>query len=212
MEIIDLSHTLYSSMPVYPNTAEAEIEALNTIANDGFNEKYLKFGSHTGTHIDCPAHFFEQAYTTDTMPLEQFYGKGLVIDCRTNDSPKIESKMVASYRKYLKNTDFVLFLTDWSKYWGTEKYFGNFPTPTNDVIEELLEAKIKGIGIDSISIDPMNDTVFQNHTLLLSCNTLIIENLTNLHELLDRNFIFSCFPLKIVNGDGSPVRAVGIVE
>lgn len=39
---------------------------------------------------------------------------------------------------------------------------------------------------------------------------VITENLTCLGELPPEGFIFACLPLKIMDGDGSPVRAVGI--
>ena len=41
---------------------------------------------------------------------------------------------------------------------------------------------------------------------------IIIENLTGLEQLMNKEFWFSCFPLKIEEGDGSPVRACAITE
>ena len=51
-----------------------------------------------------------------------------------------------------------------------------------------------------------------NHKTFLSANMIIIENLTGLEQLMDKKFWFSCFPLKIEEGDGSPVRACAIIE
>ena len=39
-----------------------------------------------------------------------------------------------------------------------------------------------------------------------------IENLANLDQCGAELFMFSCFPLKLENGDGSPVRAVAWFE
>ena len=38
--------------------------------------------SHTGTHMDPPAHLYEGRTTLDQFPAEQFTGRALVIDCR----------------------------------------------------------------------------------------------------------------------------------
>jgi len=41
---------------------------------------------------------------------------------------------------------------------------------------------------------------------------VVIENLTSLDALGGRAFLFSCLPLNIVTGDGSPVRAVAQIN
>lgn len=212
MEIVDLSHTLLTSMPVYPGTETVKVNTVNTVEKNGFNEKSISMTSHTGTHVDCPSHFYQHTLTTDVTPLEQFFGNGIVIDCRNINNSKIGWNVFAPYNKHLADKDFVLFLTGWDKHWGTKEYLHNFPTPTNEIITELIEAGIKGVGIDTISIDPVADKVFQNHKQLLSTNTVIVENLTNLNLLLKKSFEFACFPLKIKDGDGSPIRAVGITR
>jgi kynurenine formamidase len=40
---------------------------------------------------------------------------------------------------------------------------------------------------------------------------VIVENLRNLSALPETSFLFSCLPLRIDGGDGSPVRAVGLL-
>jgi kynurenine formamidase len=51
-----------------------------------------------------------------------------------------------------------------------------------------------------------------NHHILLGSEIILIENLTNLDVLPDGIFMFQCLPLKIEHADGSPVRAIAIVE
>jgi kynurenine formamidase len=70
---------------------------------------------------------------------------------------------------------------------------------------------LKGTGVDAPSFDPVDSVKLSVHKALLSKGIVLIENLTNLDALPDKGFIFCCFPLKIKGGDGSPVRAVGIV-
>jgi kynurenine formamidase len=67
------------------------------------------------------------------------------------------------------------------------------------------------MGIDGPSFDVVESHDYPVHKLFMSHGILLIENLTNLELLLNRDFLFSCYPLKIKEGDGSPVRAVGVV-
>ncbi len=82
MKVLDLTHTIRAEMPVYPGTEPPELTAANTYAADGFQETLLRMYSHTGTHIDPPAHLFAGARTLDRYPAAQFLRRALVIDCR----------------------------------------------------------------------------------------------------------------------------------
>ena len=81
MKIIDLTHTISEDMPVYPGTEPPMLKPANTYEKDGFRETLFSLYSHTGTHVDPPAHLFADRTTLDALPIEQFAGKALVIDC-----------------------------------------------------------------------------------------------------------------------------------
>ena len=82
MRVIDLTHTIREKMPVYPGTEPPVLAPANSYERDGFKETKLTFFSHTGTHMDPPAHLFPGRTTLDQFPPEQFIGRALVIDCR----------------------------------------------------------------------------------------------------------------------------------
>ncbi|TVM02787.1 MAG: hydrolase, partial [Candidatus Brocadia sp. WS118] len=68
----------------------------------------------------------------------------------------------------------------------------------------------KGIGFDTIGLDPIAAAELPRHKRLFMENEIVnIVNLTNLDRFGDGLFYFSCFPLKIEDADGSPIRAVG---
>jgi len=52
------------------------------VAEDGYAEKQLHLHSHTGTHVDSPAHMIRDGMTLDQMPLDRFMGQALLLDCR----------------------------------------------------------------------------------------------------------------------------------
>lgn len=80
MRVIDLTHTIKENMPVYPGTGTPKLETANTYEENGFRETLVSFYSHTGTHMDPPAHLFAGRTTLDAFPASQFLGRALVID------------------------------------------------------------------------------------------------------------------------------------
>ncbi|MBN1159065.1 MAG: cyclase family protein [Bacteroidales bacterium] len=210
--VIDLSHTLENDMPVYPGSDTPKIEQITSVATHGYAEIRLNMLTHTGTHIDFPAHLIEKGFTVDSAPSGRFYGAGFVIDCRMGKSGKIiRRSFLYQYERKLREADFVLFCTGWSQLWNTPKYNEYFPMLDEEAARYLTTLDLKGVGFDTPSADPVGSKDLTVHHILLGNNIFLIENLTNLGLLVDKSFHFACFPLKIKNGDGSPVRAVGIV-
>ena len=82
MKVIDRTHTIREDMPVYPGTETPELSLASSYEKDGFKETLLHMYSHTGTHMDPPAHLYEGRTTLDQFPADQFVGQALVIDCR----------------------------------------------------------------------------------------------------------------------------------
>ena len=81
MQVIDLTQTIGETMPVYPGTEQPRLTPTNTIEKDGFRETLLRMYSHTGTHMDAPAHILPGAPTLDVLPAEKFTGRACVVDC-----------------------------------------------------------------------------------------------------------------------------------
>ena len=75
----------------------------------------------------------------------------------------------------------------------------------------MSEFARKGIGIDAISIDPIDSRDLPVHKLLLGAGLIVVENLTGL-EVLPQSFDFMALPLKIAEADGSPVRAAALLK
>ena len=113
---------------------------------------------------------------------------------------------------FIRNSEFLLLHTGWSRFWGTKNYFAGYPVLSAEAALWLDSFELKGLGLDTISADEADSHDFPNHNILLGSDSIIIENLMNLDVLPGKHFMFSCFPLKIDQADGSPVRAVAIIE
>lgn len=214
MKVIDLTHTIEENMPVYPGTDTPKLIAANSYEKDGFKETLLQMYSHTGTHMDPPAHLFAGRTTLDQFPPEQFIGKALVIEC--SDLPEgssITMDYINRCKEKAGEADFLLFHLGWDKRWGTDAYFGDYPCIDDEVMDYILAGQFKGIGFDVIGLDPIEDANLTRHKKLFAkCDIVNIENLKNLEQCGSELFWFSCFPMKLSNCDGSPVRAVAWFE
>lgn len=214
MKVIDLTHTIRPDMPVYPGTEPPRFTPANTYEKDGFKETLLQMFTHTGTHMDPPAHLFAGRTTLDQFPASQFIGKALVIDCRAlREGEAITMAQLLPYGEKAAQADFLLFNLGWDKRWGTESYFGDYPCLDDAVMDLILAGDYKGIGFDVIGLDPIADENLTRHRRLFAEKDIVnIENLRNLDQCGGELFSFSCFPLRLENCDGSPVRAVAWFE
>ena len=139
MKIIDLTQTISEGMPVYPGTEPPKLTIANTHEKDGFRETLISFYSHTGTHMDAPFHIFADRTRLDELPVEQFVGKALVIDCRdAGEGGTIGMEYID--KALADEAEFLLFHTGWDENWGTEKYFGEYPVLSMEVCRYLLDS------------------------------------------------------------------------
>lgn len=221
MKIIDLTHIITEDMPMYPGTGAPSLRTAYSHVEHGFKETLISLYSHTGTHLDAPAHLYADGLTLDEFPVEQFAGKALVVDCRgLKQGENISMRLLEEKGSILNEADFVLFLTGHSLLWGYSDYFKHFPTMSQEVIEWVNSRKLKGIGIDAPSFDPVTvDDLEQaandlhNHRSILKTNhTLLLENLCRLEDVGNGLFTLCALPLKTLDSDGSPARVIAIIN
>ena len=210
MRVIDLTHFISEDMPVYPGTEGPKLTPANTYEKDGFKETLMAMYTHTGTHMDPPAHLFAGRTTLDQFPVDQFIGRALVIDCTAlKDGERVPLELITRYGCKADEAEFLLFRFGWDKHWGTPAYFGNYPCLSDEAVDYIIHTRKKGVGLDVIGIDPIDDIHLTIHRKLFAENEIVvIENLMNLDQVGDDLFWFMALPLKHVDADGSPIRAI----
>ncbi|WP_318503105.1 cyclase family protein [Bacillus sp. T3] len=214
MKVIDLTHTISEKMPVYPGDDNPKLETTCSYDEHGFKGTLLTLFSHSGTHMDAPSHVFANRTTLDEFPVDQFIGKGIVIDCSDlGEGQKITMKYIEGVKGRVEQAEFILFYTGWDQYWGTDTYFGEYPTITEEVADYLIRSKKKGVGLDVMGIDAISDENLTIHRrIFVETDIVVIENLKGLGEVGTELFTFCAFPIKYENSDGAPVRAVALLE
>lgn len=211
MRIVDLSHPVSPEMPLWPGTPRPEFADLCTVGRDGFGERWLQLSSHTGTHIDAPAHLFEGAATLDQLDARRFVGKAMLLDFTDSRHETISLDELVGFRTQIGQAEFLLLHTGWSRFWGSDAYNRGYPVLAEDAAEWLCGMGMKGIGIDAPSFDAADSRELPVHRCLLGAGLILIENLTALESLGDSDFLLSALPLPISGAEACPVRAVAVI-
>ena len=209
MTFFDLTHLMFSGMPVYPGKKPAGIQPSATLSRDGYREKHISIDGHTGTHMDAPAHMLPNGNTLDQYQISKFCGTAIILPVQEE---QISLEFLASREEDLKRVDFVLFNSGWSKYWGKPEYLQKFPTLTIPAAQFLTRFSLKRVGMDMISADPIDSTDFPIHHILFESDMVILENLKFPEKMPLGTGILHAYPLNLADADGSPIRAVLSIE
>ena len=202
--IVDLTLTAYHGMrgvQIHPHTR---------IAKEGFNTTNLTLYSHAGTHMDAPRHFLDDGYTIDALDLQRCVGPAHVLDLSHKaPSSLITVEDLAPYRALIWPRVRLLLRTDWDLHAEEPDYRTSFPRISVPLAEWLVAQQVWLIGLEMPSVASLQDleelTVV--HQTLLRGEVVIVECLAHLRDLPPQ-VTFIALPLKIEQGDGSPVRAI----
>lgn len=201
MKLIDLSHEISDNMPVYPGDPKTDLLQIKQLSEDEYNNFKLDIGMHSGTHIDSPMHLTDSKEYISELPLEPFIAEGCLLDVR--DQATI--RMKAEYDTLVNENSIVLLYTGFDAHYGTKEYYENSPCIDVELCRFLIDKNVKMVGMDTPSPDRYP---FEIHKMLLKNSIFILENLTNLDQLLNADrFEVIAFPLKI-KADSSMTRAV----
>jgi len=201
MQIIDLTHPMGHQMPVLPGDTMVELKISNQIVNDGYTNYQLTTGMHTGTHIDGPLHMISNQPQLSGFSVDCFIGPGILLDVKHQPLDQI----MAHCLQYNLTGYIAIIHTGFSDFFNEHQYFKDYPVIDPILLDYLIEQKVKMIGIDTPSPDY---PPYLYHKRILGAHILIIENLTNLKNLIGLSeFEIIALPLKI-QADSSPARVV----
>jgi kynurenine formamidase len=228
----DLSRPIETGMPTYPGDPEVTLAPDATHAADGYATSELRTGTHAGTHVDAPRHTLPDGATVDEADPGRFAFDARLVDLRPleprepiaaealsaalGDEPEADRGESA--------VDLLVCRTGWAARWGTDRY-RDHPYLTATAARRLRDRGV-GVGLDAFGPDPTpagpsvegaaadgsnpsdaEPTGTPAHDVFLTADLPIVENLCGLDGVPTR-FRLYAFPLRLRDGDGSPVRAV----
>lgn len=210
MRLIDLSHTITTGMAQWPGDEQPlRIHRRSEHGEDSHMSSALEMGCHVGTHIDAPLHFLAGRPGLDRLPVDRFAGRAVCIRLPDATGPgPLGAEILRGHD--LDGVDFVLLSTGWAGRWGTPEYYRHWPWLGEDLARALADASLKGVGLDTPSLDPFDGHAA--HDICAAADMVNIENLAGLEALPEGPFLLLALPLKLEATEASPVRAVAVVE
>ncbi|MEO3999505.1 cyclase family protein [Mesorhizobium sp. CAU 1732] len=216
------------------DTPKIEIHKISAYDDKGpfWAWNWLKLGEHSGTHFDAPQHWItgkdHADGGTDTIPVSNFVAPVNVIDCSKEAAGDPDFLLTADAVRAWEGEhgaigkgEWVVMRTDWDRRNHSQDEFLNAdeagphsPGPTVDCIEYILERGAIGWGTQCIGTDAGAaggmEPPFPAHNLMHKANRYGLASLCNLDRLPAKGAILIVAPLKIVDGTGSPVRALAL--
>jgi kynurenine formamidase len=251
LKIIDLSVPLDNKIKepfppeiTYENHAQGAKQAAEVLGleasdfpnSEAWAVETVTLTTHTGTHVDAPWHYAPKtagntSRTIDELPLEWFYGNGVLFDF--TDKAVGYEVQVADIEEKLKEMDYtlnpfdiVLIRSDADKKLYDENYAGSHVGVSADATRWLIQKGIKVMGTDGWGWDiplyaqaadykqnPREGVLWAAHFVGKEMEYCQIEKLANL-DLLPKKFGFkvAVFPIKIKGASGGWARPVAIFE
>ncbi len=204
MSIIDISVPLRKGMPLWPGSAGISLQRINSLQNgDKTNDSVLTSDVHAGTHVEVPLHYIEGRESIDKLSLGILCGPVIVADLTSVgiitgscleafDLPTVVERLV--------------FKTGNSELWNSDEFTPEYVALSEDGAEWIIDRGIKLVGIDYLSIAPYSNSQPVHH-ILLEAGVTILEGI-NLSRVLPGQYELICLPLKLMNAEAAPARAI----
>lgn len=210
--IFDITVSISRDTQVYPGDPETLIETVFSIRSEGYAVSRVTFGTHTGTHVDAPAHILEKGLSVDRLPLSSMIGKAFVLDLSAGTTDISQRELEAAFRNSAAESatgiDILLIKTHRANS-SMRKDIHDPVTGVRGLMTDagvwIVENRFKLIGIDTLSVD--TDACLDNHRLFLKNGVVILENI-DVSGVAEGTYHFICLPLKLEGCDAAPARVV----
>jgi arylformamidase len=203
--IYDVSVPIRSGGLVYPGNPEIDIALQQSVAKGASaNVSTIRFGSHTGTHVDAARHFFDDGQPVDQIPLDRLIGPAVLV--RFDD--QVRAVGAAELRQHdLEGHKRILIRTRNSALLSRPDFVKDYTYLAPDGAEYLVDQGVELVGIDYLSIEQFHSGHHRTHRTLLERAVVIVEGL-DLSAPPAGEYEFICLPLRLERCDGAPARAV----
>ncbi len=221
LRVVDLAQPLSPATAVWPGMDPLRARTTETYADGGAFVRVVTVGEHTGTHLDAPAHFVEGGATVEGIAADDLVCEAAVIDIR--DACAADSDYALSVADVAAHEDAhgqlparaaVLVCTGWGAHLGdAARYVGDlrFPGVSAEAAHLLVERRVAGLGIDTLSVDAGVATGLPVHYITLPAGCWQLEGLVNLELLPPRGALLVVGAPRLVGGSGVPARPLALL-
>ena len=225
--LVDLTHEFRDDFPAFPGAPPTSRETAVTIPEDGFYGQVWTIWEHICTHMDVPAHFIAGGRSSPDLALEELVAPIVIVDisrraAREPDTVVTVDDLAHFERRHgrIPRDAVVAMYSGWEARVGSVEAYRNtdpngtmrFPGFGKDAVDWLLDRRdIRGIGVDTMSLDHGSSSTFDVHLTLLGADRYGVENLRNLRQLpaSGATLLLGLIPWR--EGSGGPCRAFATV-
>lgn len=201
-QLWDISPPLHSATPPFPgDTAYVQQWAAQIGPGCPVNVSAITLSPHLGAHADAPLHYAAGGAAIGAVDLTPYLGRCRVIHA-IGAGALIEPRHLAHAESALPPRVLVRSCEHAPTVWSED--FSAFAPET---IDWLADRGVLLVGIDSQSVDPATSKDLPSHHRLLAHDLRVLENLV-LDAVPAGDYELIALPLKLVDADASPVRAV----
>lgn len=199
----DISPPVATGGPVFPGDTPYQQEWAATLGPGcPVNVSAVRFSPHVGAHADAPLHYSAQGAAAGALNLEPYLGKCRVIhaiDC----GPLVQWHHIAHAVQDLPPRVLVRTYQEAP----IDRWDPDLTGYAPETLERLATLGVKLVGIDTASIDPAESKTLDSHQVILRHDMRVLENLV-LDEVAEGDYELIALPLKLMEADASPVRAI----
>jgi arylformamidase len=200
-KIFDVSIPIAAGMAVYPDNPEVEMKNQPTQTT---KLTRMTLGTHTGTHIDAPAHVCAEGATIDQLSCEHFLGPAHVIDCSYCEYEITQADIEAQIEVH---AGMRLLLKTKNSERGFDIFYDDYVYLSGAAAAWLADQNISLVGIDSWSIKQRGHFDTRAHDAFLDREIPIIEGL-DLKNVPAGEYDIIALPLRIKGGDAGLARVL----
>jgi kynurenine formamidase len=225
--LVDLSHEFREDFPAFPGAPPTSRRTAVTIEENGFYGQVWTIWEHICTHMDVPAHFIGGGRSSPEMTLNELVAPIVVVDIsgRAAHEPDtvVTPEDLARFERphgRIPRGAVVAMYSGWEARAGSVEAYRNadatgtmrFPGFGSEAVEWLLERRhIRGIGVDTMSLDRGSSSTFEAHFTILGADRYGVENLRNLKAIPPRGATLFLGLIPWREGSGGPCRAFASV-
>jgi arylformamidase len=202
--LYDVSVPLAAGLPAFPGNPDFELQAVKRIADGASsNVSRIVIGTHSGTHVDAPRHFFDEGSGVDAMRLDVLVGRAKVLEFDRADGITMQDLESSQ----LDGEERILLKTRNSSRWNERQFYQDYAYLAESGARYLVDRGVRLVGIDYLSIEQFKKAGAPAHRALLAANVIIIEGL-NLSGVGPGLYEMYCLPLPVTGADGAPARVL----
>jgi arylformamidase len=198
--------------PVWPGDPPHRVVVQSHLdRGDSATVHRVELGTHTGTHVDAPAHFIRGGGSIEDVPWEGLMGPALLLDAGAR--PVVEGEdldaLTAAAAAPIPPILLIKTANSHRNLWGTAAFQRDFTALAPSAATWLLAHGVRGVGIDYLSIEPFGSGAAGHpvHVALLAARVAIIEGL-DLRAARPGSGRFVCLPLRLAGLEAAPARAL----